>query len=99
MIRVDGAGAETRTILDAQYHVVRYCVSQSQFAGAPGSPRAEWQDGIVPDREIARYRPRRCATSMMAILWVQVYKLCRVDRSIRIAVSTVMDIPTGFSSS
>jgi hypothetical protein len=30
---------------------------------------------------------------MMVILWVQVYTLYKVDRSIRIVVSTIMDIP------
>ena len=35
---------------------------------------------------------------MMVILWLEVYTLYRVDRSICIAVSMVMDIPMFYAS-
>jgi hypothetical protein len=74
----------------------RYYVSQSQCAGGlQGGPGLS---GRVSPYRLggSRYQPRR-GIADDGDLWFQVYTLCRVDRSIRIAASADMDIPMTYA--
>jgi hypothetical protein len=46
----------------------------------------------------SRHQPRRGTTEDGDLMDFQVYTLCRVDRSIRIAASADMDIPMTYAS-
>ncbi len=76
----------------------RYYVSQSQrFGGRRGGPGLSGR--VVPYRlGGSRHHPRRGTADDGDLVGYQVYTLCRVDRSIRIAVSADMDIPMTYAS-
>jgi hypothetical protein len=76
----------------------RYYVSQFQrFDGLRGGP-------VLSDRVVlyrlrgSRHQPRRGTADDGDLVDFQVYTLCRVDRSIRIAVSADMNIPMTYAS-
>jgi hypothetical protein len=76
----------------------RYYVSQSQrFGGLRGGPGLSGR--VVPYRlGGGRHQPRRGTTDDGDLVDFQVYTLGRVDRSIRIAMSTDMDILMTYAS-
>jgi hypothetical protein len=76
----------------------RYYVSQSQrFGGRRGGLGLSGR--VVPYRlGGSRHQPRRGTADDGDLVDFQVYTLCRVDRSIRIAASTDMDIPMTYAS-
>jgi hypothetical protein len=76
----------------------RYYVSQFQrFGGLRGGPGLSGR--VVPYRlGGGRHQPRRGTAEDGDLVGYQVYTLCRVDRSIRIAASTDMDIPMTYAS-
>ena len=76
----------------------RYYVSQSQrFGGLRGGPGLSGR--VVPYRlGGSRHQPRRGTADDGDLVDFQVYTLCRVDQSIRIAASADMDIPMTYAS-
>jgi hypothetical protein len=76
----------------------QYYVSQSQrFGGRRGGPGLS--GSVVPYRlGGSRHQPRRGTADDGDLVDFQVYTLCRVDRSIRIAASVEMDIPMTYAS-
>jgi hypothetical protein len=75
-----------------------YYISQSQcFGGLRGGP--ELSGRVVPYRlEGNRHQPRWGTADDGDLVDFQVYTLCRVDQSIRIAASADMDIPMTYAS-
>jgi hypothetical protein len=76
----------------------RYYVSQSQrFDGLRGVLGLSGR--VVPYRMGgSRHQPRRGTADDDDLMGYQVYTLCRVDRSIRIAASADMDTPMTYAS-